>query len=142
MGEFEDRWADFEEAVGPTLVDAMAEEAPRDTGFLADESQSWQDTDGRLEIVSTDERGPIAKFMIRGTQPHDIYPVNAQALHFIGADGTDVYTMHVSHPGTQPTPYNQRAWEDVRDEVVAEFKERVGRQYVLSLLNPWKNRQL
>lgn len=138
MGEFEDRWAEFETEVGPTLVDAMAEEAPRDTGFLADESQSWQDTDGRLEIVSTDDRGPVAKWQIRGTRDHG--PVTAPYLVFQASDGGWVTTSWVR--GVTPNPYNQRAWENVRDEVVSEFKERVGRQYVLSLLNPWKNRQL
>jgi hypothetical protein len=142
VSDFDSAWADFEKAVGPVLVEAMAAEAPRDTGFLADESQGWVDVEGELQIVSTDDRGPIARYMLRGTRPHDIYPVHASALHFFASDGTEVFTQHVSHPGTSPNPYNNRAWENVRDEVVGEFKERVGKRYVLSMLNPWRNRQL
>jgi len=135
------RWDDFEAKVGPTIVDALAGTAPVDTGQLA-ESHSWRDQgEHRLEAISTDDRGPIALFVIGGTAPHPIDPVNAKMLHWIGPDG-DVFAMHVDHPGTQPNPYNQDAWESVRDEVVTNFKQIVGVGAALALVNPWRNRSL
>jgi len=135
-GDFDTAWAAFEAEVGPILVDAVSAEAPVDTGQLANETQDWQDDNGELQIISTDDRGPIAKFMMWGTVAHDIVPVNATALHFIGGDGSEVFTQHVSHPGTAPNPYPERAWENVKDEVLARFKQTVGIGLALAYLNP------
>lgn len=150
MADFDEYWEDFKATVGPILVDAMAAETPVSDspndpmpGTLA-ESHSYQDGDeGRLEIISEDPRGiPLARFIIRGTQPHPIDPLGPYPLHWIGGGGEDVFAMHVDHPGTAPDPFNQRAWEDVRDEVVAEFKQTVGKGYALALLNPWRNKKI
>ncbi len=142
MGDFEDRWAEFEQEVGPRLAEAMAVEAPYVTGQLS-ESHTWRDNGGSLEVVSEDARGPIAAYVVRGTAPHGIDPVNGEFLRFPSTEGDEfIYARHVDHPGTAPNPYNQRAWESVRDDVVQEFKERVGRRYAVSLLNPWRNAKI
>ena len=148
MAAWDTAWEAFKAEVGPTLVDEMSAQSPVGDpmndpapGTLAD-SHSQRDGEGdRLEIISTDERGPIAKYVIRGTRPHPIDPVNASMLHWVG-DAGDVFAGHVDHPGTDPNPFNQRAWEAQRDEVVAKFKVTVGRGVALAFLNPWRNRQL
>ena len=150
MPTFDELWATFKEEVGPQLVSEMSAqspvgEPPNDPapGTLRD-SHSYRDGDQeRLEIISTDARGPIAKFVIRGTSgPYPIVPVRAEFLHFWGGDGSEVFTKHVMHPGISPNPFNQVAWENQRDDVVQQFKVTVGKGLALAYLNPWRNRKL
>lgn len=35
------------------------------------------------------------------TRPHDIFPVNANVLAFLGSEGDTVFTKHVHHPGSR-----------------------------------------
>jgi len=51
---------------------------------------------------------PYLPYVIAGTQPHEIWPVHARALHWTGAGG-DVFAAHVAHPGTRPNPFPERA---------------------------------
>jgi hypothetical protein len=148
MAAFEEGWLAFKKAAGDILVSEMSAQSPigdsvndPTAGTLA-QSHSARDGDGgRLEIVSTDSRGPIAAYVIRGTEPHPIDPVTASVLHWVGPDG-DVFASHVEHPGTQPNPYNERAWEAKRAEVVTLFKATVGSGMVAALLNPWRGKKL
>ena len=147
MSAFDDAWADFETEAGPVLKDELSIEAPVGgiddpyAGTLA-ASMEWRDNNGVLTAGSTDFRGPIAAYVARGTRPHDIYPVWAPALHFFARDGTEVYTQHVSHPGTTANQFHIRAWENSREEVQQMFFETVGRGVTLSYLNPWRNQVL
>ena len=148
MDGFDEGWVAFKRAAGPLLVAEIGAQSPigdgandPTAGTLA-ASHSARDGDGgRLEIISTDQRGPIATYVIRGTRPHPIDPVNATVLHWVGPEG-DVFARHVEHPGTAPNPYNQRAWEARRAEVVGLFKATVGTHMVLALLSPWRNRKI
>jgi hypothetical protein len=137
---FDDGWAQFEAEAGPLLADELAQQSPVVTGQLRD-SMTSEDQSGVLTVGSRDDRGPIARYVTRGTHgPYDIYPVYARALHFIGSDGGDVFTQHVVHPGIAANPFHTVAWETRRDEVINLFRERVGHAVTLSVLNPWKNR--
>ena len=144
MGLFDDAWESFKREVEGQLVDEMSAQSPIGDplndpapGTLAASHSSRDGDGGRLEIVSTDDRGPIAKFVIRGTAAHPIDPVNARFLHFF-VGGDEVFTRHVDHPGTSPNPYNQAAWEAQRADVVGKFAKTVGRGYALAVLNPWR----
>jgi hypothetical protein len=148
MSYFDDAWDEFEKSAGPLIVDEVVSLTPvgdpffdPDSGTLA-ESMDWDDRDGTLVIQSRDPRGPIAAYVTRGTSPHDIYPVHANALHFFTQEGDEVYTQHVSHPGTIANPFHVTAWENVRSEVQQMFRDMVGEGVVLSYLNPWRNRVL
>jgi hypothetical protein len=150
MSQFSDAWETFKEQVSDQLVQEMSDQSPISDsiddpapGTLAD-SHSAQDGDGgRLEIVSTDPRGPIARYVILGTQPHPIDPVVANALHWHDqGTGDDVFAGHVDHPGTQPNAYNEVAWENQRDAVVQQFKTTVGKGVALAYLNPWRNKKI
>ncbi len=147
MAVFDEGWAAFKAAAGPILVSELEAQSPvgdeydPDAGTLA-HSHSARDGDGgRLELVSTDQRGPIAAYVIRGTRAHPIDPVSATMLHWVGPEG-DVFARHVEHPGTQPDPYNQRAWEARRDELVRLFRATVSDRMVVAFLNPWRGRKL
>ncbi len=135
---FKEDWDQFCGDVGPVLSEEMAIQAPYATGQLS-ASHTWRKDGDRLEIVSEDSRGPIARYVVAGTQPHPIDPVNGEYLRFVdpGGDGF-IFARHVDHPGTAPDPYNQRAWEERQEEVVRHFADTVGRRYALRLLNPFR----
>ena len=141
LPSFDDAWQQFVDEVGPDLVDEMGTQSPVspiDGGTLA-ASHSYRDNGGVLEIVSTDNRGPIALYVIKGTRPHPIDPVRARFLHWFNYEtGENVYATHVEHPGTAPNPYNIAAWEARREAVVRRFAELCGRDRVLVMLNPFR----
>jgi hypothetical protein len=148
MGIFDAQWDAFKREVEGDLVAEMSAQSPIGDplndpapGTLAASHSSRDGDDGRLEIISTDDRGPIAKFVIRGTAAHPIDPVSAQFLHFF-VEGDEVFARHVEHPGTEPNPYNETAWEAQRADVVHKFATTVGRGVALSFLNPWRNRSI
>jgi hypothetical protein len=63
--------------------------------------------------------GPTAPYSLLvslGTAPHDIYPVNARALHWTGPGG-EVFARHVKHPGTQPNLFMEKARLDYQEEL-------------------------
>ncbi len=94
--------------------------APWRTGKLAG-SIVKQVGDGEASIQAL---APYAIFVVNGTAPHLIRPVNASCLAFEAKSGEFVFTQLVRHPGTKPNPFIQRAAEDARskaDEVFAEL---------------------
>ena len=67
---------------------------------------------------------PKAIFVVKGTAPHDIRPVNASCLAFKASGGSMVFTRLVRHPGTKPNPFMQRAVDETLgkvDEVFADL---------------------
>ena len=44
----------------------------------------------------------LLRILEYGSKPHEIRPVKAQALHFIGDTGQSVFAQVVHHPGTEP----------------------------------------
>jgi HK97 gp10 family phage protein len=63
-----------------------------------------------------------AVFVVNGTAPHEIRPVNASVLAFEAGGGV-VFTRLVRHPGTKPNPFMQRAVESAREKVEETFAE-------------------
>lgn len=122
-------WDNFAAAaadeVGQYVLDVLQDEAPVDSGQMRD-SMDYRFTtssDGlRIEWYSPET---YAMYVLKGTPPHDIVPRTASVLHFIASSGEEVFTQHVSHPGTQPNPFNARAWDLARDVVVATLGELV-----------------
>lgn len=66
-------------------------------------------TDPRILIGAQD---PRCAYVINGTEPHPIDPVNASVLVFT-VDGQTVFARHVDHPGTQPNNFILRAFREV-----------------------------
>jgi HK97 gp10 family phage protein len=80
-----------------------------------------------VKDVSEDEASinalaSYAVFVVKGTAPHEIRPVNASVLAF-EAGGCMVFTRLVRHPGTKPNPFMQRAVEAAREKVEETFAE-------------------
>lgn len=63
-----------------------------------------------------------AVYVVKGTAPHEIRPVNASVLAF-EVEGGMVFTPLVRHPGTKPNPFMQRAVDVARDKVDETFAE-------------------
>ena len=66
---------------------------------------------------------PYAFFVVNGTAPHEIRPVNAYCLVFEPTGGGLVFTQLVRHPGTKPNPFLQKAAEDTRCKVEEVFAD-------------------
>jgi len=67
------------------------------------------------------EVGPTATYtpyVVMGTLPHDIYPVNARVLHWVDpSTGMDVFAGKARHPGTKPNPFVSKARADYQEEL-------------------------
>ena len=66
---------------------------------------------------------PYAVFVVNGTAPHEIRPVNASCLAFESRGGEFVFTQLVRHPGAKPNPFIAKAAEDARSKAEQVFAE-------------------
>lgn len=90
--------------------------APWLTGRLA-QSISKEISDGEATISAL---APHAKFVVFGTAPHEIKPINARKLVF-NAGGKLIFASLVHHPGSKPNPFMQNAVEDARSKAEEIF---------------------
>jgi hypothetical protein len=91
--------------------------APRKTGYLASTiAKDVGDGEASVKVLAS-----YASFVVQGTKPHVIRPVNASVLAFMGSGGKMVFTKLVNHPGTKPNSWLQKAVEDVRGKVEETF---------------------
>src|SRR6266702_6184737 len=88
MANLADRW-------GPILTATLMEEAPVNknrwdpvamahAGRLRDSIRYERASSVDKILMQFTTNIPYAEYVIEGTAPHDIYPVSAQALHWIG----------------------------------------------------------
>lgn len=91
-----------------TLIDALRAAAPKRTGAYAAGIEGRTVVNPRTARIEAWGAAPLTKWLIAGTRPHDIYPRNPNGvLHFFTAGGTEVFTKHVSHPGTKSNPWHE-----------------------------------
>jgi hypothetical protein len=122
--------ADLIEQTGDQIDDmvlaAIIAEAPRKTEAFADAIRSEKSSIGangvRYEYKAPD---PLATYIIEGTAPHPIDPVNSTVLRFLAASGDVVFARHVEHPGTSPNNFVSRAWDSIAAEVI-DVWSRIG----------------
>ena len=125
--EFDEVAKSLDKDLRRLLVERLAEVAyaeafygaPWRTGKLA-RSIVKEVEDGEARIVAL---APYAKFVIEGTAPHEIRPVNASVLAFKARSGDMVFTRLVRHPGTKPNPFMQRAVDKAQEKVEETFAE-------------------
>ena len=124
--EFDEVASKFSKELRQKLVEKLADMAyasaffgaPWKTGKLAG-SIVKEMGDGEASIQAL---APHAVYVVKGTRPHEIRPVNALVLAF-EVGGRMVFTHLVRHPGTQPNPFMQRAVEDARSKIGEAFAE-------------------
>ena len=92
--------------------------APWKTGKLASSIVKQVSRDE----ASVEALAPYAAFVVKGTAPHEIRPVNASVLAF-EAGGRMVFTPLVRHPGTKPNPFMEKAAEDTRSKAREVFDD-------------------
>jgi hypothetical protein len=93
--------------------------APRKTGYLASTAvKEIGNGEASINVLAS-----YAMYVVRGTRPHVIRPVDASVLAFEAADGKMVFTSLVHHPGTKPNPFMQLAAEDARSKAEEAFAE-------------------
>lgn len=93
--------------------------APRRTGYLASTVvKEVGDSEASVSVFTS-----YAMYVVKGTRPHEIRPINASVLAFEEADGKTVFTHTVHHPGTQPNPFLQNAAENTRSKVESTFAD-------------------
>ena len=76
------------------------------------------------------EAGPTANYgadVEYGTEPHEIRPRDAKALHWVDSEGQDMFRRRVWHPGTAPQPYMRPAFDksvEPIDKVMAQVAKK------------------
>lgn len=93
--------------------------APVKLGYLA--STVYKEVSGGKGVVGA--AASYAKFVVEGSAPHEIRPINGGVLAFQIA-GKMIFTSIVHHPGTRANSFLYRAAEEARgkvDEVFADL---------------------
>ncbi|HEY8311981.1 MAG TPA: hypothetical protein VIG47_15560 [Gemmatimonadaceae bacterium] len=75
----------------------------------------------KIEVASA---APYTEYVIKGTRPHMIYPVNAQALANESTGFGPV--AQAMHPGTKPNDFVTRAVDKARPLLIREYKSMIG----------------
>ena len=120
-------------------VTQLKREAPVGKSVPGDQYQSYR-KGGQLRSSITPEfsadgmkgkAGPTvehAKFVVKGTRPHDIYPREKKALYWVGARHP---VPHVFHPGTRPDNFVRRAKEKTEDKVPGIVQSEKARALIM-----------
>lgn len=115
------------------LLPALQNAAPVRTGALEASITANQTSSGEGTSLQFTAGVPYAIFVLEGTRPHLIVPRDPNGvLAFIAESGDLVFTRHVNHPGTQPNPFPERAWENAKDQVITAAADAV-REFISDL---------
>lgn len=95
--------------VNDTLLQWLKDAAPKRSGAYAESIRGERSTEGKVQRITFTAASPLSTWIIYGTAPHPIDPVNAKVLRFTVGDGKVVFAQHVDHPGTLPNDYRSVA---------------------------------
>lgn len=120
------------DTVRPSLLAALRLASPKITGKLASSIRARRETsisgiDPHVNLIATSDV-PYARFVLEGTRAHDIYPNQAQALHWMNQMGDSVFSKVVHHPGTRANDFPDRVWRGMREMVMAEMAAQIRRK--------------
>lgn len=110
--------------IGPYIRSILKERTPVVTGRMK-ESERYA-RNGFADGVRLEWRAytPYAKYVIDGTKPHVIEAVASRYLHFWW-HGQEMFLKRVHHPGNDPNDFPRQVFDAVKDEVVANLKQRI-----------------
>ena len=99
---------DILQTASESFLNLVRKKVPIDTGQY---KKSWGILDKKQKsyIVGTNQKEFFQRLEF-GTNPHQITPTNASALHFT-VGGTEVFAKVVQHPGGKPIPHFRPAFE-------------------------------
>jgi hypothetical protein len=120
-------------------ADALATRAERNAP--RGEDREWDDgSDDRQRLAESIEVNPLddgrdgdyevhvaaehAVYVVTRTDPHEITPDDAEALHFF-VDGQEVFTSRVNHPGSPGNDFLADATDATRLEIVDRLRRVV-----------------
>lgn len=113
LNKFPIIFSEFLEEAGGITADQMRDNAPVKTGAL------WSSI--RIDVGPKSVRVyptvPYAPFVERGTGPHIIRPVTAQALHFF-INGEEVFAKEVHHPGFPGRFFIRKTRDELKQRIV------------------------
>jgi hypothetical protein len=108
----------------------MEARVPVKTGKLKGSLRIQVHTDTVI-IGPNENQAPYAGYVEFGTKPHVIRPKSPHGVLIFTVNGKRVVTRLVHHPGTEPQPYVQpafQAWVDSLGTMAAEANVKVWRQ--------------
>lgn len=117
--EFRKRWRNVLEGIAVDLTNELRRACPVDSGALRNSIKHETKSNGF--VISMLHYALYVEF---GTPPHIIRPKNAQALHWKGENGQDVFATEVHHPGTRPNPFIRTTLRTKFKAIVAENIKR------------------
>lgn len=122
--------------LGARYVQEARKEAPKRSGKFAEGLSYRTYVRGDTPELRTYSPQPLGRWIIDGTPPHKIVARNAPALSFEwpgGPAGPGRYFFKsVNHPGTQPNPFHERAWENIKGEAESALRAMT-RSFVVNL---------
>ena len=117
--------------MGAQLLRYVKTEAPKNTGQSAEKIRSESFVSGLTVGFRIVLPEVYSNFVIPGTRAHPIFPRNAKVLRFV-VNGKVVFARSVSHPGTKPNPFPERALNKWKPEAQAGL-QRIGNRWVFEV---------
>jgi HK97 gp10 family phage protein len=111
------------------ILAEMEARVPVKTGKLKGSLRIQVHTDTVI-IGPNENQAPYAGYVEFGTKPHVIKPKSVHGVLVFYIGGKKIVTRKVNHPGTQPQPYVQpafEAWVDSLGTMAAEANVQVWR---------------
>ena len=103
--------------IGRKYIPIARQEAPSKSGKFRKSLRFRTGIQGDNVILTTSAAQPLGTWIIEGTKRHVIIAKRAKVLAFFwlkGFKGPGMYFFRrVTHPGTKPNPYHERAWRRV-----------------------------
>lgn len=113
-------WADD---VGPLVLTELKARTPVRTGRMRSSTRYSRAKSSGIRLEFT-VHTKYAEWVIGGAEPHIIRAVAARALHWTNGSGSH-FARVVHHPGNKANNYPKVVLDSVKDEVIANLKNRI-----------------
>jgi len=114
------------EPVAEILADHMREEIPQPglgQGYATGASRDSIEAEDFGEYWIVGPSTGYTGFVEEGTAPHEIWPIDALALHWFDLAGGEHFAKHVYHPGTEPFPFIENTFASAENDVSAAIQD-------------------